>query len=284
MSDKEQRTRAWFLKRSFCGIEEVFCAGGLFVSILFLSISIRDAVAQTTALGRWTWVGGSDVVQRPGVYGTLQTPSAGNVPGARQSAMGWTDKSSNLWLFGGSGDDASGTNGYLNDLWRFNSSTGEWTWMSGSSTVPESCGVNSTCGQSGIYGTLQTPASGNVPGARYLAATRTDASGDLWLFGGFGYDSAATFGMLNDLWEFKPATNQWTWISGGSTITGGEGAPGVYGTQGQAAATNTPGSRAEAISWTDGNGNFWLFGGDGGINGKFNDLWKFNPSTDEWPG
>jgi hypothetical protein len=29
-----------------------------------------------------------------------------------------------------------------------------------------------------------------------------------------------------------------------------------------------------ALSWTDNSGNFWLFGGG--------DLWKFNPSTDEW--
>ena len=39
-------------------------------------------------------------------------------------------------------------------------------------------------------------------------------------------------------------------------------------------------------SWTDANGHFWLFGGEGGAGGRgnsvFNDLWKFNPVSTEW--
>ncbi len=53
--------------------------------------------------------------------------------------------------------------GYLNDLWEFNPSTNEWTWMGGSSTV------GSNGGQSGVYGTLGTPAAGNIPGGREQA-------------------------------------------------------------------------------------------------------------------
>jgi hypothetical protein len=39
------------------------------------------------------------------------------VPGARQSAVVWTDTSGNVWLFGGDGDDSTGGAGVLNDLW-----------------------------------------------------------------------------------------------------------------------------------------------------------------------
>ena len=39
-----------------------------------------------------------------------------------------------LWLFGGSGFDSLGDEGGLNDLWRYNTATGEWTWMKGAST------------------------------------------------------------------------------------------------------------------------------------------------------
>ena len=38
--------------------------------------------------------------------------------------------------------------------------------------------------------------------------------------------------------------------------------PGVYGTQGIAAASNVPGGRENAVSWTDSKGNLWLFGGN----------------------
>ena len=135
-----------------------------------------------------------------GVYGTLGTPAAGNVPGSREFASSWTDSSGNLWLFGGYGYDSAGNYGYLNDLWKFNPSLGsygEWTWMSGSNTVVQGSG------QAGVYGTLGTPAAGNVPGSRWSANTWTDSGGNLWLFGGGGYDSAHNFGNLNDLWKFN---------------------------------------------------------------------------------
>jgi hypothetical protein len=31
-----------------------------------------------------------------------------------------------------------------------------------------------------------------------------DAAGNLWFFGGDGYDSTGAQGYLNDLWEFEP--------------------------------------------------------------------------------
>jgi hypothetical protein len=53
------------------------------------------------------------------VYGTLGTPASGNLPGSRDSAVSWTDKSGNCWLFGGAGIDAMGNFGTLNDLWEY---------------------------------------------------------------------------------------------------------------------------------------------------------------------
>ena len=81
----------------------------------------------------WTWVGGSDVVGIGGVYGTAGTASSTNVPGARDSAVSWTDSSGNFWLFGGHGYDSTRTADNLNDLWKF--SNGQWTWVSGSNVV-----------------------------------------------------------------------------------------------------------------------------------------------------
>ena len=53
-------------------------------------------------------------------------------------------------------------------------------------------------------------------------------------------------------------TNEWTWISGPQTPQ----LP-VYGTLGTPAASNQPGNRELSASWTDANGNFWIFGGLG---------------------
>jgi N-acetylneuraminic acid mutarotase len=237
------------------------------------------AEAQTR---QWAWMGGSNTSNQPGVYGTLGTPAAGNIPGARSNAGTWTDSSGSFWLFGGKGYDSAGQYGILDDLWKLNPLTREWAWMGGNSTLScTSINGSKQCGQTGVYGTLGTPATANTPGSRASGASWTDASGNLWLFGGSGFSSAGTTDF-NDLWELNPATGEWTWMGGSSS----PGQSGSYGTLGTPAAGNIPGSRDSATASTDTNGNFWLFGGNGndsaGNQGPLNDLWKFSPSAGQW--
>ncbi|MGA3080961.1 MAG: kelch repeat-containing protein [Terracidiphilus sp.] len=247
---------------------------------------------QTAFPGDWTWVGGSgDNYQ--GVYGILGTPAAGNFPEARYNASSWTDNAGNFWLFGGEGPYSNQTGSpYLNDLWMFNPSTSEWTWMAGSNTtgscLDDSYTGTTSCSQPGVYGTLGTPAAGNTPGGRYAASSWTDLDGNLWLFGGFSTDSAGHSGAFNDLWKFDPAIEEWTWMGGatGFSLLGGES--GTYGTLGTPGGY--PGGRYGAASWTGSDGSFWLFGGygfgagssEGTDEGFLNDLWKFDPATKAW--
>jgi N-acetylneuraminic acid mutarotase len=223
---------------------------------------------------QWTWVSGSDSVpgNQRGIYGTQGVAAAANVPGGRSASTSWIDASGNLWLFGGGGFDANGSANALNDLWEFNPSTKQWTWIGGSNTIIAKA----------VYGALGVAAATNNPGAREHAVSWIDRSGNLWLFGGDGFDDAGAYGSFNDLWEFSPSTKQWTWISGNTTIN----APGVSGTEGTAAASNVPGARTAAVSWTDASANLWLFGGLGyaanGSQYELNDLWEFTPSAKQW--
>jgi hypothetical protein len=217
--------------------------------------------------------------QHEGQGGAYINPGSAGVPAGRLGAASWTDKNGNLWLFGG-----SDSHHYLNDMWEFNASgfggnnpaafTGsasQWTWQSASSTQ--------FVDNNGIY----PPAANPYPGARVNAATWTDATGNFWLFGGFGKDGAGTLGFLNDLWKFSGGT--WTFVLGsklGNQI-------GVYGTPGTPSSSNLPGGRQEAAAWVDANGNFWLFGGEGEdksnpptANGILNDLWEYHPGTNHW--
>jgi N-acetylneuraminic acid mutarotase len=248
---------------------------------------LNDLWEFNPSTNQWAWMGGSSTIPssgkgNPGAYGALGVPSAGNIPGARNYASTWTDTNGNLWLFGGLGYSSS-TPGYLNDLWEFSPSTNEWAWMGGSSTVPGSgMGCNA-----GVYGAFGVPAAGNIPGGRQAASNWIDSSGNLWLFGGQGCDANDTSGLLSELWEFSPSTNQWAWMGGSSTVPGaGKGNPGVYGALGVPATGNIPGGRAAGPSWTDSSGHFWLFGGAAydavGNSGYVNDLWEFNPSANEW--
>ncbi len=235
---------------------------------------LNDLWEFNPASKEWTWVSGSNVREANGVYGTLGVAAAGNVPGARDSAVSWIDSSGNLWFFGGWGNDSIWNWGELNDLWEFNPGSKEWTWVSG----PSSLGI---LGEPGVYGTIGVAAASNVPGGRANAVSWIDSGGNLWLFGGWGYDSAGYQRELNDLWEFNPGSKEWTWVSGVSSLGSSKGEPGVYGTLGVAAAGNVPGGREYAVSWTDSSGNFWLSGGEGvnstGTYGDLNDLWNYQP-------
>jgi hypothetical protein len=199
------------------------------------------------------------------------------VPPARLGAATWTDSSGNFYMFGGKSVGAQ----FLNDLWVYNTSNfngsnytikeGQWTLVTGS-TTPDQKGT-----YSGAAATL-------TPGSRVNPVTWTDASGNFWLFGGFGYDGSGTIGYLNDLWKYTPGGN-WTWVSGGTTNAANQ--LGVYGTAGTPSASNFPGGRHEAVGWADANGNLWLFSGEGEdsvgtANGILNDLWEYSIANNQW--
>jgi len=218
----------------------------------------------------WTWQAGDSVTDQMAVYGAKGIAAATNKPSARQDAISWVDASGNLWLFGGLGYDVNGVWSQLNDLWRWDGTN--WTWISGDT-------VSATAG---IYGTKGAVTAANKPGARSGAVTWSDRTGNLWLFGGLGYDENGGWGDLNDLWRWD-GTN-WTWISGDNVIN----QPGEYGSKGSPTTANKPGSRQFAVSWMDRSGNFWLFGGSGtgksgaGNSGYLNDLWKWDGTNWTW--
>jgi hypothetical protein len=64
----------------------------------------------------------------------------------------------------------------LNDAWKFDGE--QWVWVSGSNVI----------NQKGEYGQLRIPNSDNIPSARYNAVSWMDNSGNMWMFGGLGYD------------------------------------------------------------------------------------------------
>jgi hypothetical protein len=216
-------------------------------------------------------MGGSDT-KASGVYGTQGVAASGNIPGGREEAVSWSDNRGNLWLFGGFGF-VTGAEGNLNDLWEYSPTNKQWTWVSGSDSI----------NSAGVCGTQGVASASYVPGARSNSVTWTDASSNLWLFGGFGFDPTGAEGDLNHLWEFNSTTKEWTWVSGSYSAN----TAGVYGTQGIASASNVPGARFGSVGWIDNQDNFWLFGGSGwdsssgsdstGFPNNLNDLWRYQP-------
>ena len=246
--------------------------GGLAVDAQGNNDFMNDMWKYDLSNNQWTWIKGDSLVASIGIYGTQGVASSTTTPGARGGACTWQDANGNFWLYGGDGYDAFTNEGELGDLWKYNPSNNQWTWMKGSITAS----------QTAVYGTLGQSATANQPGARYGSSFWKDASGNFWMFGGSGYDASGSSGYLNDVWKYNPQTNQWTWMNGNNVLD----QFGVYGTKGVASATNAPGGRYFSRSIVDVNGNFWMFGGLGfassGIDDILNDLWKYNPGTNNW--
>jgi hypothetical protein len=211
----------------------------------------------------WTWMQGNGAPWQPAVYGVQGIPSPTNTPGTcGLGAATWVDTSGNFWLFGG-----MGSAGFLNDLWKYDVTLNQWAWMKGSQTGSAP----------GIHGVMGIPSTLNTPGARTEnACSWADTLNNLWLFGGLGYDDVGGYGNLNDLCKFDIATNEWTWMKGSNLAS----AFTVYGTKGVSDPANDPGSRFCYSKWKDPQDNMWVFAGYG--NDSFDDVWKYNPSVNEW--
>jgi hypothetical protein len=187
---------------------------------------LNDLWVYKISTNEWTWVAGSKTANQTGDYGTqpfvgppttvgaagtvgLATGATGTFPGSRWGAAGWVDQGGNFWLFGGWGLNSTATNGNgaLNDMWVYSPNAtptqpGTWTWIKGSNTGS----------QNGSYGALTRPYDTYyiwTPGGRSNATPFIDSLGELWLFGGEGYDSTSTTGngYLNDMWRYLPYKN-----------------------------------------------------------------------------
>jgi N-acetylneuraminic acid mutarotase len=243
----------------------------LLLPLFFLNGSVL--LAQAVPDTNWYWMGGDYLTNQKGIYSSITYWPYNPNPGARSQPACWTDTEGNLWLFGGWGYDASGQVGSLNDLWQYSNSH-RWTWMNGDKFINVYA----------AYGTKGVANGNNTPGGRYGSVTWVDNDGNLWLFGGRrSGEPLNSHHLLNDLWKYSIATNEWTWVNGDSAVD----QVGKYGTMGVADDTNQPGGRESAVAWKDTQGNLWLFGGLAfGIYrdypGIINDLWKYDILTNQW--
>lgn len=221
---------------------------------------LNDLWHYDISTNQWTWLVGADSVYPYGVYGTQGVTGRENTPGARQDSCSWAAPDGALYVFGGLGYAASDSTGDLNDLWRCDTRTMEWTWLKGSSSV-YAYGI---CARQGV------PAAGNTPGARHDAVSWTGPDNAFYLFGGCGYGISGSYGYLNDLWRYDVSTSQWTWLKGPNS----SGQPGVYATQGEFSVENVPDGRGGAASWTGSDGRLYLFAGG--------DLWCYDIALNQW--
>lgn len=216
----------------------------------------------------WVWVHGSDSAYAKARYGIKGVADSTNNPGYRLGPSLTHDKEGNLWLFGGGQQSYTD---FYDDLWKFDITTGMWTWMKGQN-------ISSPLQPLATKGVEDSIAN---PRCLLFPTIWCDNNNNIWTFGGFGFNS-----FSQELWKYNTKTNNWTWIHGVS-FKSQINALANYGQKGISALSNVPGSRNSTAGWADTLGNLWLFGGYGVIDTNYivkylNDLWKFNLATNEW--
>jgi hypothetical protein len=240
-------------------------AGAELAHAAFSAVARKAGASSDCAVAPYTdtalafvWEGGPDRLPYSSSYGTVGVAAASNWPAKRGGSGAWSDGQQTVWIFGG---NSSGW-GDVNDFWKYDLATKEWTWLSGDSTSP---GV-------GSMGTLGVEAPGNSPPPRAAQQTWMGLDGNLYMYG--GYSQTCAVGRRGDMWKYNRTTSRWVWISGSTACNT---AP-VYGTKGVADAANTPGGWFSAKTWTGADGRFWMFG----ASENRNDLWVFDPGTLLW--
>ncbi len=229
--------------------------------------SYNDMWRYSVATNQWTWISGPQTTADPnGEFGTQGIPSVNNYPSARgNGSICWVDNTGMFWLFAGDGVDAQNNSGILSDLWKFNPTTFEWTWVKGSNLI----------NQPAVYGSIGIPNIANTPGARNETQSGwVDNSNDLWMSGG---NNSTTAFFNNDMWRYHIATNEWTWMKGPNVPNN----VGNYGTMGIETATNMPPARWSYTKWKGSDGSLYSFAGKT-ILGSSNDLWRYSPTTNNW--
>lgn len=218
------------------------------------------------AIGQWTYVSGSSDDTSPS-YGSKGVATLSNIPGARVGVSSWLGRKGQFYIYGGY---CMLRHANYGDVWKFDTSLHQWTWVSGKQVVFD-------VKDAPVYGTSGVFAAGNTPGA--ASATKIGKP-----------DSAGIVSMdvAGELWNFSVELDQWAWISGDRTkITTPAMPPRNYGIKGVPSISNNPGLRAGTANWTDSSGNLWTYGGylTDAITNKntyLNDLWKYSYKTGEW--
>lgn len=223
--------------------------------IISAFLFIQVVVNAQPGAGMWTWMNGDPMSFTP-VYGTQGVYAPSNRPSYAPDPGFWNGKDGKFWLFG---------TGNMTDTWSFDPTINQWAWETGTHTGSAS------------FGTMGVSSPSNRPPLLYAPVSWTDTIGNLWMFG--GYESS--FGPRNMLWKFNVTTKEWTWIRGSALPW----AVGSYGVKGVSSPANDPASRHSSSGWVDvATNTLWLCLGEfnSGTATFFNDVWKYNISTNEW--
>ncbi|MCP9745768.1 kelch repeat-containing protein [Lacihabitans sp. CS3-21] len=221
----------------------------------------------------WTLISNSTEFNKKSVSSGKNKSNKINTPAGRANATTWVDKNGDFWLFGGlTYDKTLATNGYLNDLWKYDFNKKTWIWINGELKTNSKANKN------------QDSKTESFPSSRAQCLAWYDKSNNnLWLYGGFGLSDEGNFyGGLSDMWFFDIKSSKWILKYSSSKLF----QQATVKTIGYEHTENNPGFRIGGTTWVDGSGDLLLYGGQKTFNNDTlkmeRNIWKFSLSTLQW--
>jgi gliding motility-associated-like protein len=229
---------------------------------LFGPNGLNNMWKYSIATNMWTWMKGNSTPGPP-VYGIQGVESPTVNPGTcNETDCHWTDSNGMLWLY----------TEFDGNLWKFNPTTNNWTWMKGNGSTT----INPTYGTINVFGLNNTPGGFSACPAVGVLYTMWITSDDhLWMLVNRNLGTLQT-----EMWEYNPTVNQWRCRRIDQSDFGQAQ---VYP---QSCVENDPTihpvTRSEMrADWVDNCDNMYFFGGGNfcTMSPVYNDIWRYNPTT-----
>eukprot|EP00026_Physarum_polycephalum_P000712 Phypoly_transcript_00713.p1 GENE.Phypoly_transcript_00713~~Phypoly_transcript_00713.p1 ORF type:complete len:1308 (+),score=165.92 Phypoly_transcript_00713:175-4098(+) len=183
-------------------------------------------------------------------------------PSARSDCAAWVS-GTDLWIFGGYGIDQQSDTGFLDDIWKYDTSVDIWQFISGSNSS-------------------NSLDSANRPGGRSAGTSATNGT-HVWFFGGYGPElkgENASF-VQPELWQYELSTDSWILLS---TSSEWGSFPPTVGAGGPSSVYYPPSRTLSSSVYI--NGSFFIWGGynkvNSGVEYIWGDLWEYDTTNDLW--
>ncbi len=209
---------------------------------------------------QWIWINGGKTTDNYSCeFGLSGVPDPENWPQGRLNASSVVDEAGVFWLLGG---HYFGSQNGTSELWNYDPTNHIWTFKKGlisAETGNYSKGIN-------------IESYRNFP-TGYPKGQMWASKNYIYYFSGYAFGDH----IQQEFWRYNRLTGNWTQLSAGLAHGAGN-----YGIKGVESDSTIPPKMYSGTTWTDHDGNLWLFGGKDYFDKHYNALWKYNITTNRW--
>ncbi|KAI3658834.1 hypothetical protein MP638_005840 [Amoeboaphelidium occidentale] len=230
---------------------------------------------------QWQFLAGETEINNQGAHGHRHQMGPSYYPSARFGHASFYDfVNKTAYIVAGRGIGLYGSNGYLNDVWKFDLDKNQWGFWGGSREVNQKTRNFNLNNQLNWKDNWEDNAGLEMsPGGRFgfMSVVSLD-NAYMYLYGGYGLDIYGRETYLNELWQYRYDLDSWNLVSGSGTGN----TEAVYPSKlNEASFSVYPSARSDFGGWFDHDKDIiYVYGGEGVKGPKsldvLGDLWRLD--------